>query len=114
MLLAGCPTVSTVAILVWYEYGSSLVSTDEVEITLTLTTELQVTLVQDIVKCSGIIACQTGTGTYLVEVFQRLCGTATCSEQQLGSIQQGLSIAVDAFVIVVVQVLGSRTVLVVV
>ena len=107
MLLAGCPTVGTVAILVWYEYGSSLVSTDEVEITLTLTTD-------DIVEVTLCVACQTGTGTYLIEVLQCLCGTATCSEQQLGSIQQGLCIAVDAFVIVVVQVLGSRTVLVVV
>lgn len=114
MLLAGCPTVSTVAILVWYEYGSSLVSTDEVEITLTLTTELQVTLVDDIVEVTLCVACQTGTGTYLIEVLQCLCGTATCSKQQLGSVQQCLSIAVDAFVIVVVQVLGSRTVLVVV
>ena len=112
MLLARTPTVGAVAVSIRNENGRSLLcgsadalSTYQVEVTLTFATELQMTLVQDIIDGHIAQCSQAGTLTNLVYITSSLGSTATCLEQQLGSIQQGLRIAVDALVVVIVQVL---------
>ena len=112
MLLAGTPGVSTIAVGVGNQLQGSLfggtadtLGTNQVEVTLALTAELQVTLIQYVVDSNAAQVSKTCTCTNLVNITSGLGCAATCLQQQLGCIQQGLGIAVDALVVIVVQVL---------
>ena len=71
------------------------------------------TLGQDVVDSNTIQSRQTSTLANLIHITCGLSSTATSLEQKLCSVQQGLCIAVDALIVVVVQVLRRRTILVV-
>ena len=71
------------------------------------------TLIQYIVDRYAGQVVESGTGANLIYIACSLGSTATGLKNQLGCVQQGLGIAVDALVVVVVQVLRRRTVLIV-
>ena len=121
VLLARSPTVRAIAVGIGYEDSRSLLcgtadalGTNEVEVTLALAAELQVTLSVDVVDRDIVQGSQAGTLTNLIHIAGSLRGTATSLQQQFGCVEQGLGVAVDALVVVLVQVLRSRTILVVV
>ena len=71
------------------------------------------TLVKDVVDSDVGEFFQSCTGTNFVHITCCFCSAATSLEQQLSCVQEGFSIAVDALVVVVIQVLGGRTVLII-
>ena len=87
--------------------------TNEVEVALALAAELQMTLCQDVVDGHAVQSGESCTGADFVHVTSSFRGISTRLQQQLGSVEQGLGIAVDALVVIVVQVLRGWTVLVV-
>ena len=68
------------------------------------------TLSEDVVDGDAADSSESCTLAHLTDVASSLTGTATRLQQQLSSIEQGLSIAIDTLVVVVVQVLRGGAV----
>ena len=109
------PTLRTVATAVVgrCQHRGSTASTDEVEVTLTLTHELMTTLVDDDLLVYTVSCSQTSTSANLVHIACSLAGASTSLQQQLSSVEQHLRITIDTEVVVEAEVGISLLVLVV-
>ena len=108
-----CPCVGAVAVGIGYECGGSLSCADEVPVALALAYKLLVALVDDVVDSGSLVVGESGTVVYLVEVFLGICHVAASAHDELGCIEQGLCEAVDAQVVVEVEVTVGFLILVV-